>query len=284
MTSPSQQAPSRNGLASAMWRSTTPAASGAAAGEGLGAGPGEGMLHAYAVLRAGAPLPAVEGIEDGLLPFAVSHGARALVVSRVRACGPTQLAQRHRAHHALCRALAFRSLPLAFGIGFSGGGALRQWFGARARRLAATLDRAEGCAESRVLVRKDPGRLDAYLDRAELGVAALRATTGRAEPGRRRMLERCLAEARAAARARLRDRAAALLRDELAPARAVIGPRAADGAEGMAVLLPEPAVAALRRRLAAHAKVLADGGIEVALTGPWPPYGFARETLGGADV
>lgn len=249
------------------------------------------VLYAYAALRAGSPLPPLEGLEGASLPFAVVHGALAVVASSAPAAffaegGPVAqadwVARQAMRHHGVCRALALRALPLAFGAVFSGEGALRRWMAERAGQLEAALDRAEGCAEWTVLLREDGPRLDAFLERADDGLCALRGAAEAAGPGTRFLLERRLAKAREAARARLRERASERLRAQLAPARALMPARARDGSSGLTALLPEPSVAALRARLDEAARDLAETGLELAVTGPWPAYGFAREALGDA--
>ncbi len=170
--------------------------------------------HAYAAVHAGSPPPAVEGLEGASRPFAVAHGALALFASRVpaaffaagtgRAADAGWAARQAARHHEVCRALAFRALPLAFGAVLFGEGARRQWHGARAQTLEGVLVRAEGCAEWTVVPRDDTARLDAYLHRADADVAGLHAAAAQAGPAARALLQRRLALARAGAAARPR--------------------------------------------------------------------------------
>jgi len=245
-------------------------------------------LYAYAALPAGADAPSMPGL-DGAGPLAlVREGGVAALVSAVpaawfaeggAAADPEWVSAQALRHHDVCGALAGRALPLAFGAVFSSEVPLRVWLAERAAALSEALARCAGCAEWTLLLREDTPTLEAWLAANDAELARLQAAAGRAGPGTRFLLERRLERAREGARARHIENAAARLHAALsAHARALLPARARSGMVGVTALLPEAPPASL----AGMAQELEGTGLALALSGPWPPYAYAREALSHA--
>lgn len=245
-------------------------------------------LYAYAVLPATATLPPARGLAGAGPLLLVREGAVAALVSPVPAAwfaegGPSGDADwvsgQALRHHALCGALAGQALPLAFGAVFSTEVPLRVWLAERGAALVAALDQAAGCAEWTLLLREDAPRLEAWLATHDAELARMSAAAEAAGPGTRFLLERRLERARAEARARHLEAAARRLQAALsAHARAMLPARTSAGLVGVTALLPGGPPGALD----AMAEELDGTGLAVALSGPWPPYAFAREALSHA--
>ncbi len=250
-------------------------------------------LYAYAVLPAAFDPAEANGLDAAGLegagpPALVREGAVAALASPVPAAwfaeggpvgDPEWVSRQALRHHAVCGALAGHALPLAFGGVFSGEAPLRLWLAERAAPLALALARAEGCAEWTLLLREDAPRLEAWLAAHDAELAQLSAAAGAAGPGTRFLLERRLARARDGARARHLEAAACRLHDALAPqSRALLPARTRAGMVGVTALLPGAPPAALGEM----ARELDESGLALALSGPWPPYAFAREALSHA--
>lgn len=246
-------------------------------------------FYAYAILAAPAAAPDMPGLE-GAGPLAlVTEGAVAALVSAVPhawfaeggpASDPEWVARQARRHHAMCRALAGMALPLGFGAVFDSDARLRLWLAERAAPLAASLDRARGCVEWTLLLREDAARLADWLAAHDAGLARLAAAAAEAGPGTRFLLEWRLERARRKARARHVEVATARLEAALAEhARALLPARTGMGLAGVTALLP----GAPPPFLDDVASELAATGLTVTLTGPAPPYAFAREALAHAQ-
>jgi hypothetical protein len=247
-------------------------------------------LYAYAALPAGSAIPGQPGLEGAGELALVTEGAVAALVSPVPAAwfaegglasDPEWVSRQALRHHAVCGALAGMALPLAFGAVFSSEAPLRLWLAERAGPLATALARAEGCAEWTLLLREDTPRLEAWLDAHDTELARLSGAAAAAGPGTRFLLERRLERARGEARARHLDAAATRLQAALTEhARALTPARTRDGMLGVNVLLPGAPPPALENM----AGELDATGVSLTLSGPWPPYAFAREALAHAHA
>ncbi|MEE4117748.1 MAG: GvpL/GvpF family gas vesicle protein [Paracoccaceae bacterium] len=179
-------------------------------------------------------------------------------------------------HNALLVAQARLSdvLPVRFPAGFSSKAALHAHIAAEGARYRAGLVRIGGACEYGLRLALRPG---SALPGGSLGApgdsgAAAPVPSGRAflERGRRR---RDLRTESAAARARMAERlvteAAGLARE------AMPGSPRADRLVDLALLVPASGVDALRARAADAAREAAGLGLDLILSGPWPPYSFA---------
>lgn len=230
----------------------------------------------------------LHGLADAAAPApedAAPH-LRVLAAGLVALCTPLEAMPRTEeeavsgalAHNALLVAQARLGdvLPVRFPTGFSGEAALHAHLAAEGVRYRAGLARIGGAREYGLRLALRPGSAlpagspDALRDTG----AGAPANSGRAflERGRRR---RDLRTERAAARARMAERlaseAAGLAREAIAGA-----PRA-DRLVELALLVPASGVDALRARMTAAAREAAGLGLDLVLSGPWPPYSFAGQ-------
>lgn len=246
-------------------------------------------FYAYAVLTAPATVPDMPGLE-GAGPLAlVTEGAVAALVSAVphawfaeggSASHPEWVSRQAWRHHAVCGALAGMALPLTFGAVFASDARLRLWLAERAAPLATSVARARGCVEWTLLLREDAARLAAWLATHDAVLVRLATAAAEARPDTRVLLEWRLARARQKARARHIEAATARLEAALADhARALLPARTGAGLVGMTALLPG-APPPLFHDVAGD---LAATGLSVTLTGPAPPYAFARKALAHAQ-
>jgi hypothetical protein len=254
------------------------------------------ILYAYAVVPAAAAVPAVPGVLPGAPPERIAAGDLAILASRVprddfageasRMADPAWVAERAAAHHAVVAA-AFAAgpvLPLAFGALFSTEAALRRWLEGSAPLLAAALATAAGAEEWSVSLKEDAAAHAAFLTATEPALQALAAAAARAPQGTAFLLERRLDRAVQGARA---DRRAWLGRAIgaalTAAARAPLEVLPAAGAREArwTGLVPAGAMAGgpLAAGLAALAADVASSGLGLAISGPRPPYAFARGAL-----
>ena len=179
-------------------------------------------------------------------------------------------------HNAILTAWAHRGpvLPLRFGTVFSGGEALQAHLSQSLTSLKSALE-ALGDAQEYVL------RLRVVGQAAPSAAATPDVTerSGRAFLARgkaARDLRRDLSERRLALAQHLLTEARAVAR-QVTPAAAARPDRLLDAA-----LLISPAQAETLTKLAqSHRNMAVELGLDLALTGPWPAYGFTME---GADV
>ena len=248
----------------------------------------EAALYAYAVVRRSHPLPDAEPVLPGAELRLVGAGGVAALVSEVprglfeagpacRTDDPGWVAARAAAHHGVITAAAADgpALPMAFGGLFSGADPLRAWLGPREQRLAVALGLVTDSAEWTVSLSEDSAMHGHWLEDHDPALQGLAEEVATATPGRRFLLQRRLERDLAAARVAH----GILLGAQVTAAIGVQG-RAlrADAAQGRwSFLLPNAGVDRLRERLEVAARDLATCGFTLALSGPWPPYAFARE-------
>lgn len=248
--------------------------------------------YAYAIVAAGAQAPACAGILPDADVRLVRSGRVGVLASRVpralfdsgsgsaRTADPAWMAERASAHHAVAVAAAARgpALPLAFGALFSDEAALAEWAGRHEAELDAALPAVTDAAEWSLTLAEDPATHASWLAAHDPALGALSRQAQAAGPGTAYLLGRRLARTEAGARAgriaataqRLADLAALHARHQ-APLAA-----RADRAAGLAVLVADAQLPALRAAAAALDAELAGSGLGVALAGPWPAYAFAR--------
>ena len=216
------------------------------------------MIYLYAIGDAAEIPPEPDGRGIGGAPLHVlARDGLAAVLSRHRTLRPEPSPELLWAHEAVVERLMARAtvLPLRFGTVLDGDEALAATLAERDDELAAGLERVRGRVELgvRVLGAPQPSRPPG----AQSGRAYLMA---RRDAHHR--AEREAAEVHAPLAAEAHD---ARLRAP-APPPAILA---------AAYLVDRGAVGAFRARVGALAAARSD--VEIACTGPWPPYSFVPE-------
>jgi len=251
--------------------------------------------YLYAVLPAGAPAQqhGLEPILPGAALITVTEAGLAALTSLVprskfsaadpasQATDPGWVAACAAAHHALVAALHQTQdcLPLGFGTLFATQAGLRDWLTQHQAALRAGLQRLAGQAEWGLALHLDQARFTAHAEAHDSALAALQAQRDAASPGTAFLLDKRLDKARQASRGAAFSalacqieaclRAAGMSVQTEQPAAqdaacwSLLGARGADPAAALAAL---------------DAAIGAAGG-RARLTGPWPPYAFARAAL-----
>jgi hypothetical protein len=258
------------------------------------------VIYLYGVVPADAPAPpaALTGVEEGTVRL-LAAGPLAGVVGDVPADGYGEAAlgarltdlawvgPRAAAHE---RVLTWFSdhgpvVPLALFSLHANEDRVRARLAERRERLTGLLERLRGRGEWVVRLWHDPDAPDDAIDSASPALRALAAEAGAASPGRRFLLEKKRATLRAEERRRLRREAAGSTYRGLAEAADAAvslpppGEAAAAGRRGAlhaAFLVPHAAFDGFRERVEAAAAGSAAAGLRLEVTGPWPPYHFAR--------
>jgi hypothetical protein len=250
-------------------------------------------LYAYAVVAADAPVPVLKAILPEAPILAVRHGGLAVLVSPVpralfetgspeaRTADPAWMAARATRHHAVVMAASEPgpALPLAFGALFSDEAALLAWLMAHEATLAAALPLVADAAEWSLSLSADAPRHAAWLAAHDPALAALRRQAEAAAPGTAYLLRKRLGKVEQGVRAahleatlqRLADMTAGVARHT-----AAMAPRG-DRAGGITALVPRAQAGTLHSAIAALASSCQEAGLAAELSGPWPPYAFARE-------
>lgn len=252
--------------------------------------------YAYAILPDNPAVPFADGVLAGAPVEPMRIGTLTVLVSLVpralfdsanpasRAADPDWAAARIAAHHAVnvAAADAGPSLPLAFGALFSSLDLLRQWLAPRTLALHAALARVAGRAEWSVSMQEDVAVHAAWLDAHTPAIRSLLQAAAIAGEGTAFLIGRRLAKARAAARAAHLQSAAGSVAQQLAQAGlAVMSEPPRSGMPRWTVLAPDSA--ALPDVVGTLTAELAVAGLSLHLTGPWPPYAFARAALEADD-
>jgi hypothetical protein len=247
-------------------------------------------IYVYAVLPGGGgAVPEAAAILAGSRVGSLEASGLAVLVSTVprclfepnhpqsRAADPGWVAECAEAHHRIV-ALAAQAgpcLPLGFGTLFTSEASLRAWMASEAAALRKTLEAVADRHEWALALIEDPFAHEAWLEAHEPSLRSLAEAVRAASPGTGFLLERRLARAREAARAQHQEAAAARLADRLAAEAFAV--RRETGQPGHAWSLLADRDAGLAGRLAAIGAELFDGtGLALRVTGPWPPYAFAR--------
>jgi hypothetical protein len=221
---------------------------------------------------------------DGAVVYTVPGGAVAAVVSDVpnRKIRPER--RKVAAHFQVLKVLmAERTpLPVAFGVIADGPGGVEDLLARNQDGFTAQLARVRGHAEMGLKIAWAVPNIFEYVLAGEPDLRAFRdrlfaaggtpGTDAKMELGRR--FERAIADRR--------ERAAAVVRAELAPTVSDVKEEAPKGETevlNLACLVPADAVAAFE---AAVTRAAARFGDEYAfaLSGPWPPHNFVQPGLG----
>lgn len=250
-------------------------------------------LYAYAITRAAdLGLSGVAGL-TGAVPRVVAHEGLGLVVSDIRLSEldevmaeeqPTEhgrLAALARAHDAVVRA-AFEQdavLPLRFGTVLADQTAVRRLLADRHDEALALLDHVAGSQEWGAKVRGRPQPREPVPPPAPVRAGGARPS-GTEYLARRR-------SALAEAEQRESRRRAALddVEAELAARATDRVSRRASGGDvvlDVAYLVPEQSTVEFLAVAETSAARLGEHGMELEITGPWPPYSFARNDFAEA--
>jgi hypothetical protein len=250
----------------------------------------ETAWYVYAVLPDGVAPPAcgvavlpgagLELIGAAGLTALVSLVPRALFVAddpAGRAGEPDWVAARAAAHHEVVALAAAGGpcLPLGFGTLFSSSSGVTDWLDAHAAALLRALALVAGREEWAVTIIEDAAAHMAWLRAHDADLLARAAAAEKASRGTAFLLARQLDKALAAARDTHEAAVATTLQAQFTALGAARAERAAGAARlAWSVLAaPEVAVAAAM----ADIEVALQGtGLGLRLTGPWPPYAFAR--------
>jgi hypothetical protein len=244
--------------------------------------------YAYAVLPGGAPPPVAEPVLPGAPFELVGEAGVVALASPVprelfdredpanRAGDPEWIGARARAHHGVAAAAAAAGacLPLAFGALFASRDNLRTWLVARQAELEQALAHVAGRAEWAVRLQEDEAVHAAWLEAHDPDLRALAGRIATASAGTAFLLERRQTQARSTARAA-----------RLAAARQAVAAALGDdgGQEGCWTVLADAVERqALEATLAPLAAQWDGSGLALALSGPWPPYAFARKAVADA--
>jgi hypothetical protein len=247
-------------------------------------------LYVYAVLPGGGgAVPEVAAILAGSQLGSLAEAGLAALVSLVprylfeahhplsRAADPGWLAACTEAHHRVV-ALAARAvpcLPLGFGTVFASEASLRVWLATEAAALRKTLEAVADRQEWGMSLVEDPAAHDAWLEAHEPGLRSLVQSARSAPPGTGSLLERRLARTREVARLQHKQAASLLLAERLEAEGLEI--RRETGEPGFAwSLLGDRDTRMAARLEAVGSAVLVGSGLSLRITGPWPPYAFAR--------
>jgi hypothetical protein len=246
--------------------------------------------YVYAVLEGDtASLPRTGGIvPESPIGWIESAGLAALasLVPRAffaagdpdcRAANPAWVAACAQAHHQVVeQACAFGPcLPFGFGTLFASAERVRLWLSDRAERLRTALGQVAGREEWALTLTEDVQTHEAWLRQADPGLRHLDEAARAASPGTGYLLERRLHKACAEARAAHGAAVASRLAERLATlSEAVRQDTPRQGAFTWS-MLAAPGVG-LPARLEPMEVELRGTGLALRLTGPWPPYAFAR--------
>jgi hypothetical protein len=247
-------------------------------------------FYVYAVLAGGArasqvapavlPGVAVETVQQGALAALVSVVPRCLFAADhadSRSADPDWVAERAEAHHRVVERAASNGpcLPLGFGTLFTSGAALRHWLAENAARMHRTLERLADKEEWALTLLEDAPAHAAWLETHDPDIKRLSEASRAAPPGTQFLLERRLARTLEAARARHAAALGAMLMEGLQAMGGLVHQETALKGAAWSILADRQSGFLERAEALGHA-VLADTGLALRASGPWPPYAFAR--------
>ncbi len=243
--------------------------------------------YVYAVMNgdAACAIPDQPGVlQEALLQIVTSSAVTALVsevelapftAANGPAADPTWIAACAERHHAVVSCLQVPSLPLGFGTLFASRAGLDAWLTQHGETARAALARLDGRAEWAVVLREDEAAHATWLQGHDTGLLALAEQQRCAGPGAAFLISKRVARAQATARqAHLAAMAAHADADLRCSCSDVLAGRSAAQAPSWSVLA-DPGVP-LSPRLRPLTEALLATGLELRVTGPWPPYAFAR--------
>lgn len=247
-------------------------------------------LYAYAITRtADLGLAGITGLDDAV-PRVVAHEGLGLVVSDIRLSEldevmaeeqPTEqgrLAALARAHDAVVR-VAFDQdavLPLRFGTVLADQAAARRLLAERHDEALALLNHVAGSQEWGAKVRSAP------LPRERATVPAAASSNGARPSGTEYLARRRSALTEAEQRESRRRQALDEVEAELAAHATDRVSRRQPAGEvvlDVAYLVPEQSTVEFLATAETSAAKLGEHAMELEITGPWPPYSFARADL-----
>jgi hypothetical protein len=250
----------------------------------------ETAWYVYAILPAGSAAPPdgegvlpearLEVIDAAGLAALASLVPRALFAAADPACRagePDWVAARAAAHHAVVALAAAGGpcLPLGFGTLFSTTAGIAGWLDAHAPALLRALAQVSGRQEWAVTIVEDAAGHADWLRAHDAGLLARAAALATAARGAAFLLARQMDKAVAAAREARAAKVSATVQARLAS----LGELRVDLPPGPARLAwsllaaPEAQVEAI---VADIGVALQGTGLTLRVTGPWPPYAFAR--------
>lgn len=248
--------------------------------------------YIYCIQTEGNVAPAVGGILPETKVHAISASGFTVLASQVprsafdqnspECCtaDPHWMSSRIEAHHTVNAAAAIHAatLPLTFGVLFSGLDPLVNWLEVHLDALNSALTAVAGRAEWALTLSEIAVAHSEWLDDHDPDLKRLTADLASAGQGTGFLLTRQRDRVRQSARIRhLRD-VAQSLSDALDTSVIKVIPSSGDPSR-LAWTLLAPVDAPVPEIADALAQSLTSTGLALRLTGPWPPYAFARNAL-----
>jgi hypothetical protein len=250
--------------------------------------------YTYAVLPGGTRAPngdeaVLQGASLEIIAQNDGPGALAALVSLVprglfapddaacRAAEPDWVAARAQAHHAVVAQISAAGpcLPLGFGTLFASTDSVRRWLDTHAAGLRLALGQLGGQQEWAVSLIEDEAAHVAWLQENSVDLRRLAEAAQRAGPGAAFLLQKRMEKAVGGARQAHAAAVAARLGAHFAALHQTRGEAAPVGAAAAWSLLAGREDA-LPEMIDEARGDLAHTGLTLRVTGPWPPYAFAR--------
>ena len=199
-----------------------------------------------------------------------------------RGADPEWVAARAAAHHAVVSQAhaAGTCLPLGFGTLFATTDGVRAWLAAEAPRFRRALAHVAGRHEWAVTLVEDGDAHAAWLRSNDKTLQALAEAAARAGTGTGFLIERRVDKALKQARAAHGAALAAMVGERLEETCPALAETPAMGAAAAWSVLAS-SQESVRHYVAACETFLAGRGFALRVTGPWPPYAFARAAWQG---
>jgi len=199
-----------------------------------------------------------------------------------RAAEPSWVAARAAAHHAIIATICMLGpcVPLSFGTLFASTDSVKAWLTAKETCLRTAVAKVSGCDEFAATLLEDVNAHSVWLTHNSDSLLQLRRDMEAAGPGVAFLLAR-----------RFEKLLAAMRTSRCARLSSEIGERFEEVADAINEVPPHGAVASwsllIRRDISPDFLEtvnagLAATGLSLRITGPWPPYAFARAAWKGA--
>lgn len=245
------------------------------------------ILYVYAVGRAGHPLPdGIDAVDGGGLTAFVTPvdeveysqpviDARAKDVEWLGAIG-----YRHQSvMNALMRGGTI--VPLRAFTLFKNHASVKHYLEENREQFARILERIDGKLEWTLRIEFDPERWRDALSKRVPSLAALEEQIAQAAPGKAFLLTKKLDDERKRASREAEQQVAAEIENEVVEKlKSEVVAESRERRDGafpqINVLLPRDEDARLQELAEELGRRYGDEGVTLALTGPWPPYTFAR--------
>jgi len=264
---------------------------------------GDRVLYVYCLGNAAAlGGVAPDGLDDGRAVALVTHGSIGALVSPVAAdefCGAEAeermkdlgwIGPRACRHEEVVERALLSSpvVPLRFATLFSSPATLVAWLARNEPAIRAALDRFATHQEWAVKGRLDRSRAEAPVLAEALARNVSGATAGARYLQERRVRTQIGHEVSAWVRERCREIAAAVSAHAVEARDRGLGAAQAAGAEALifnwAFLVPVASVVAFQACVEGFNTALAERGLSVEWSGPWPPYSFTPALDGDGDA